>query len=71
VWLFMAGFVNWIAPGRLVRHCSNWWLSSVFTAGSGKDPESAGRGIYELVDDEVFRKDCVAHSRSRGSGGSA
>jgi hypothetical protein len=43
---------NWMAGGRLLRHCSSWWRSSVLTAGRGMAPESAGiwlkSSIHEL-----------------------
>lgn len=40
---------NWMAGGRLRRHCSSWWWSSALIAGSGKVPESAGVVVVLLA----------------------
>lgn len=42
--VFVSAVENWRGGGRLMRHCSSWWCSSVLMAGRGKVPESALEG---------------------------
>lgn len=58
--------VNWIAAGRLVRHCSSWWCSSALTAGRGMVPESAVVLLDGVVRILVVRE---TYSKSRASDG--